>query len=117
MQGCIRPHLAISTCSSWRRDEYGNNKKHPLKTVILFAALTGLILAAGCLPKPSSESGGSSGVNITLYGFSIMKESLEKAIYPAFVLSARLARLPDSSGCRHSGRIDLCAHGKPDCFH
>lgn len=43
-----------------------------------------LILAAvnSCLPKPMSEGG---GVNITLYGFSIMKEPLEKAIYPAFV--------------------------------
>ena len=29
-----------------------------------------------------SETG---GINITLYGFSIMKESLEKAIYPRFV--------------------------------
>lgn len=54
-----------------------------LKTAILFVALTGLILAGGCLPKPTSESGGG-GINITLYGFSIMKESLEKAIYPAF---------------------------------
>jgi hypothetical protein len=33
------------------------------------------------LPKPATEHG---GINITLYGFSIMKESLEKAIYPAF---------------------------------
>ena len=41
-----------------------------------------LLLAAACLPKPPSESGG--GVNLTVYGFSIMKESLEKAIYPGF---------------------------------
>jgi len=41
----------------------------------------------GCLPKPLSESGG--GVNITLYGFSIMKEPLEKAIYPAFTAKAK----------------------------
>src|SRR5437762_7980 len=45
---------------------------------ILALALT---IASGCLPKPTSESG---GINITSYGFSIMKESLEKAIYPAF---------------------------------
>lgn len=38
-------------------------------------------LALSCLPKPPAESG---GVNITLYGFSIMKESLEKAIFPGF---------------------------------
>ena len=49
-----------------------------------------LILAAisGCLPKPMSEGGGG-GVNITLYGFSIMKEPLEKAIYPAFAAKAK----------------------------
>ncbi len=48
-----------------------------------------LILAtiSGCLPKPMSEGGG--GVNITLYGFSIMKEPLEKAIYPAFADKAK----------------------------
>src|SRR5262252_216304 len=50
---------------------------------MLIAFLLGLVLAAGCLPKPTSESGG--GIEITLYGFSIMKESLEKGIYPAFV--------------------------------
>jgi sulfate/thiosulfate-binding protein len=41
-----------------------------------------LLSVNGCLPKSPSESGG--GINITLYGFSIMKESLEGAIYPAF---------------------------------
>ncbi|MCU1266756.1 MAG: hypothetical protein JWM21_3074 [Acidobacteria bacterium] len=40
-----------------------------------------LLAASSCLPKPPAESG---GINITLYGFSVMKESLEKAIYPAF---------------------------------
>lgn len=38
--------------------------------------------ASSCLPKPQTETG---GLNITLYAFSIMKESLEKAIYPGFV--------------------------------
>ncbi|HSS21792.1 MAG TPA: sulfate ABC transporter substrate-binding protein [Pyrinomonadaceae bacterium] len=52
------------------------------KGVGVFATLLGLILvASSCLPKPPSETG---GINITLYGFSIMKESLEKEIYPAF---------------------------------
>ena len=50
--------------------------------VIMLALLT-LILISSCLPKPLNESG-SGGVNITLYGFSIMKEPLEKFIYPAF---------------------------------
>jgi sulfate/thiosulfate-binding protein len=45
--------------------------------------LLGLTLISGsCLPKPASETGG--GINLTVYGFSIMKESLEKAIYPGF---------------------------------
>lgn len=39
------------------------------------------LLAASCLPKPIAEGG---DITITLYGFSIMKESLEKAIYPGF---------------------------------
>src|SRR5436190_20980191 len=54
-----------------------------IRTAALMMMLTGLIAGSSCLPKPPSESGG--GLNITLYGFSIMKESLEKAIYPAFI--------------------------------
>jgi sulfate/thiosulfate-binding protein len=50
--------------------------------VALIVSLLGLIIGSACLPKGPTESGGS--VNITLYGFSIMKEPLEKAIYPAF---------------------------------
>jgi sulfate/thiosulfate-binding protein len=48
-----------------------------------------LVLATigGCLPKPLSE--GRGGVNITVYGFSIMKEPLEKAVYPAFAEKAK----------------------------
>ncbi|HJY28940.1 MAG TPA: sulfate ABC transporter substrate-binding protein [Pyrinomonadaceae bacterium] len=49
-----------------------------------FLGLTTLLLAlvaGSCLPKPPGESG---DITITLYGFSVMKESLEKAIFPAF---------------------------------
>ena len=52
------------------------------RTAILALAILVLLAIDACLPKPPSETGG--GTNITLYGFSIMKESLEKAIYPAF---------------------------------
>lgn len=41
-----------------------------------------VLVMASCLPKSPSETGG--GINLTVYGFSIMKESLEKAIYPDF---------------------------------
>ena len=47
-----------------------------------------LATIGACLPKPLSEGSGG-GVNITLYGFSIMKEPLEKAIYPAFAAKAK----------------------------
>ncbi len=58
------------------------------RTSILALALLALLAVNACLPKSPSESGGG-GVNITLYGFSIMKESLEKAIYPAFIAKAK----------------------------
>jgi sulfate transport system substrate-binding protein len=41
-----------------------------------------VLLVASCLPKPPAEGG---DITITLYGFSIMKESLEKAIFPGFI--------------------------------
>lgn len=41
-----------------------------------------LLLTGACLPQPPSGSAG--GRNITIYGFSVMKESLEKAVFPAF---------------------------------
>jgi sulfate/thiosulfate transport system substrate-binding protein len=39
------------------------------------------LIFISCLPKPPAESG---DLNLTVYGFSIMKESLEKSIYPGF---------------------------------
>ena len=56
------------------------------RTLILGFIVLALLAASACLPKPSSEGG---AVNITVYGFSIMKESLEKAIYPAFIAKVR----------------------------
>ena len=48
---------------------------------LVTAALTTALLAVSCLPTQPGESG---DITITLYGFSIMKESLEKAIFPSF---------------------------------
>jgi sulfate/thiosulfate transport system substrate-binding protein len=56
---------------------------HKYYTAVMTLVVLFLLVTGSCLPKPPSESGG--GANITLYGFSVMKESLEKAIYPAFV--------------------------------
>jgi len=50
--------------------------------VCTLISLFGLaLLTVSCLPTPIAERG---GINLTVYGFSIMKESLEKSIYPAF---------------------------------
>jgi sulfate/thiosulfate-binding protein len=43
-----------------------------------------LAILSSCLPQSPADRSGAGGVQITVYGFSIMKESLEKAIYPAF---------------------------------
>jgi sulfate/thiosulfate-binding protein len=56
------------------------------RTAILAFTIISLLAINACLPKSGSETG---GVNITLYGFSIMKESLEKAIYTAFAAKVK----------------------------
>jgi sulfate/thiosulfate-binding protein len=58
-----------------------------IKAALILVMLLALIAGSSCLPKSPSESGGT--VNITVYGFSIMKESLEKAVYPAFVAKVK----------------------------
>ena len=60
-------------------------KKSP--TIGLLLALLLFVAISGCLPKPPAESG---GINITLYGFSVMKEVLEKAVYPGFAAKWKL---------------------------
>jgi sulfate/thiosulfate-binding protein len=62
------------------------------KAAILTSLLIALALLAGCLPQQPAERG---GLNITLYCFSIMKESLEKAIYTAFAAKWKLERGQD----------------------
>ena len=59
-----------------------------IRAAAIMLGLLALVIVSSCLPKPLSESG-SGGVNITVYGFSIMKEPLEKAIYPAFIAKAK----------------------------
>jgi sulfate/thiosulfate-binding protein len=52
-----------------------------LRALLLAGTITALLLFAGCLPSAPETKGGRV---ITVYGFSIMKEALEKEIYPAF---------------------------------
>jgi len=49
----------------------------------LISVLTVSLCLMSCLPAPPG-GGGKGARTITVYGFSIMKESLEKEIYPAF---------------------------------
>lgn len=53
-----------------------------LRGVLAAFLLFLLVFAASCLPKSPSDT--SSSRSITVYGFSVMKESLEKAIFPGF---------------------------------
>ena len=62
--------------------------------VLTAAAFLSTLLVSSCLPKPPSETG---GINITVYGFSIMKESLEKSIYPGFKAKWKLEHGQDVS--------------------
>jgi sulfate transport system substrate-binding protein len=54
-----------------------------------FALILGAFLSGGCLPQPPA---GSSDQNITVYAFSVMKEVLEKAIFPGFAAKWKLER-------------------------
>ncbi|PYS48810.1 MAG: sulfate ABC transporter substrate-binding protein [Acidobacteria bacterium] len=56
------------------------NRTLILRASLLFA-LFALAASSSCLPQPPSNAGGR---NITVYGFSIMKEPLEKEIFTAF---------------------------------
>jgi sulfate/thiosulfate-binding protein len=58
-------------------------RKRSCNRAALFSAiLIGLaLMLGGCLPQPTADKG---GLNITVYGFSILKESLEKSVYPGF---------------------------------
>lgn len=52
-----------------------------MKRKSLWLSIICALLFAACLPGGQNDKGGRT---ITVYGFSIMKEALEKEIYPAF---------------------------------
>jgi len=53
------------------------------KLSLMIMLLLALFAMSACIPGPTT-GGDGKGVTITVYGFSIMKEPLEKAIFPAF---------------------------------
>src|SRR5438105_14489457 len=55
-------------------------------TVGAVFALPVLLVLSSCMPKAPA---GVGGVQLTVYGFSVMKESLEKAIFPGFAAKWR----------------------------
>lgn len=57
-------------------------RRRNIAPAILAGMLVALVFGASCLPKSPTNTGSSR--TITVYGFSVMKESLEKAIFPAF---------------------------------
>lgn len=58
-----------------------NRLQRKLSRFLFFTAIFALVFTNGCLPGTNDTKGGRV---ITLYGFSILKEALEKDIYPAF---------------------------------
>jgi sulfate/thiosulfate transport system substrate-binding protein len=52
-----------------------------IKILSAMLLLLALLSTNRCMPTSPTDTG---GINITLYAFSIMREPLEKAIYPAF---------------------------------
>lgn len=67
---------------------YGNAMKNTfvkrgnfMRRIFILILLFSILLTAGCLPSQTTTTGNRT---ITVYGFSIMREALEKEIYPAF---------------------------------
>src|SRR5678816_3378866 len=54
--------------------------KKSIRSIAL--ALSLALVCSSCLP--SGPNANANAITITVYGFSIMKEALEKEIYPAF---------------------------------
>ena len=54
-----------------------------------------LLLAASCLPKPSTSPRGGGERNVTLYAFSVMREAMDKAVLPGFAAKWKRERGED----------------------
>jgi sulfate/thiosulfate-binding protein len=72
--------MKIATTKDRIRKRQARNEK--VARAVLAGALLALAFSFSCLPKSPTNTGANRA--ITVYGFSVMKESLEKAIFPAF---------------------------------
>lgn len=61
--------------------------------LLLAVAVVSALALSSCLPTPPATNAGSR--TVTVYGFSVMKESLEKSIFPAFAAKWKQERGED----------------------
>src|ERR1044071_9368675 len=69
--------------NSFMRIAISKNRATLILRVGFAFMLSMLLVTSSCLPQ-SQQTGSSGGQSITLYGFSILKEVMEKAVFPAF---------------------------------
>lgn len=71
--------------------------RRALTRAVLACWLLALLALGGCLPKSPAGGSGAGGQQqqITVYGFSIMKEALERGVYPAFAAKWKRERGED----------------------
>jgi len=65
-----------------KRDQTHRQRTRKVMSAALAGVLLALAFSSSCLPKSPTSTSGTRA--ITVYGFSVMKESLEKGIFPGF---------------------------------
>jgi sulfate transport system substrate-binding protein len=79
---------------STQNKTFGRGGRRLRASLILMLLM--ILVLSSCLPQSQQTGGsGSGGQTITLYGFSILKEVLEKAIFPAFAAKWKKERGQD----------------------
>ncbi len=71
-----------------KRSNEGGMQSAFVALAVIIISLGAALSASSCMPQSPVETKGTQRT-ITLYGFSVMKESLEKAIFPAFAAKWR----------------------------
>ena len=71
------------------------------------------LIMVSCLPQPAADKG---GLNLTVYGFSIMKESLEKSVYPGFAAKWKLEHGSDVYFTSSFAGSETASHTLSSCM-